>query len=161
MKNLFTSHKEELKDLLRYGVLKAEVLENPGLYNGRLGMTILFYEYSRYCDDPLYEQFADEIMDSVLEFPNDLSLNFSNGLSGIGWGMAYLLKKGFIEGNMDEILSDIDQKLNKSDLKESDKGYSTYLNMREGKTDNENEILKNIWESCLYHSFLNNLKINI
>ena len=72
-----------------------------------------------------------------------------------------LLKKGFIEGNMDEILSDIDQKLNKSDLKESDKGYSTYLNMREGKTDNENEILKNIWESCLYHSFLNNLKINI
>ena len=36
MKNLFTSHKEELKDLLRYGVLKAEVLENPGLYNGRL-----------------------------------------------------------------------------------------------------------------------------
>lgn len=55
MKNLFTSHKEELKDLLRYGVLKAEVLENPGLYNGRLGMTILFYEYSRYCDDPLYE----------------------------------------------------------------------------------------------------------
>lgn len=43
---------------------------------------------------------------------------------------------------MDEILSDIDQKLNKSDLKESDKGYSTYLNMREGKTDNENEILK-------------------
>ena len=70
MKNLFTSHKEELKDLLRYGVLKAEVLENPGLYNGRLGMTILFYEYSRYCDDPLYEQFADEIMDSVLELPN-------------------------------------------------------------------------------------------
>ena len=62
---------------------------------------------------------------------------------------------------MDEILSDIDQKLNKSDLKESYKGYSTYLNMREGKTDNENEILKNIWESCLYHSFLNNLKINI
>ena len=46
MKNLFTSHKEELKDLLRYGVLKAEVQENPGLYNGRLGITILIKEYN-------------------------------------------------------------------------------------------------------------------
>uniref|UniRef100_UPI004026F0F9 lanthionine synthetase LanC family protein n=1 Tax=Parabacteroides distasonis TaxID=823 RepID=UPI004026F0F9 len=159
MKKLFTIHKGELKDLLRYGALKAEVLENPGLYNGRLGMAILFYEYSRYCDDPLYEQFADEIMDSILELPDVLPLNFSEGISGIGWGMVYLLRKGFIEGDMDDILSDIDQKLNKSDLKESDKGYSTYLNMREGKANYESEILKNIWESCLYHSFLNNSKV--
>ena len=55
MKELFIQYKGILKDLLRYGVLKTEALE----YNGKLGMTILFYEYSRYSGDALYEQFAD------------------------------------------------------------------------------------------------------
>ena len=43
MKELFIQYKGILKDLLRYGVLKTEALE----YNGKLGMTILFYEYAR------------------------------------------------------------------------------------------------------------------
>ena len=45
MKELFIQYKGILKDLLRYGVLKTEALEHTGLYNGKLGMTILFYEY--------------------------------------------------------------------------------------------------------------------
>ena len=55
MKELFIQYKGILKDLLRYGVLKTEALEHTGLYNGKLGMTILFYEYSRYSGDALYE----------------------------------------------------------------------------------------------------------
>lgn len=156
MKNLFIAYKEELKDLLRYGVLKTEVLENPGLYNGRLGMAILFYEYSRFGDDSLYEQFADEIIDSVLELPNDLSFNFSNGLSGIGWGIVYLLRNGFIEGDINDMLFDIDNKFKESGVSESDDDYSAYLYMRKGKTKNESEILKNIWDSCLCSSFSDN-----
>lgn len=54
MKELFIQYKGILKDLLRYGVLKTEALEHTGLYNGKLGMTILFYEYSRYSGDALY-----------------------------------------------------------------------------------------------------------
>ena len=65
MKELFIQYKGILKDLLRYGVLKTEALEHTGLYNGKLGMTILFYEYSRYSGDALYEQFADEILESI------------------------------------------------------------------------------------------------
>ena len=42
MKELFIQYKGILKDLLRYGVLKTEALE----YNGKLGMTILFYKIS-------------------------------------------------------------------------------------------------------------------
>lgn len=55
MKELFIQYKGILKDLLRYGVLKTEALEHTGLYNGKLGMTILFIEYSRYSGDALYE----------------------------------------------------------------------------------------------------------
>ena len=80
MKELFIQYKGILKDLLRYGVLKTEALEHTGLYNGKLGMTILFYEYSRYSGDALYEQFADEILESIMELPDDLSLDLSDGL---------------------------------------------------------------------------------
>lgn len=45
MKELFIQYKGILKDLLRYGVVKTEALEHPGLYNGKLGMTILFGNY--------------------------------------------------------------------------------------------------------------------
>lgn len=156
MRILFTIQKEDIKDLLRYGVLRAEVLENPGLYNGRLGMAILFYEYSRYYNDSLYEQFADEIMDSILELPNTLPLNFSDGLSGIGWGMIYLQKNGFIEGNINDILSSIDDIFIKLNIDRLNKDYSIYLDMKEGNTSNEDEILKNILRSCFYSSFSNN-----
>lgn len=162
MRNLFVQHEKELKNFLRYGVLRTEELVNPGLYNGKLGMVILFYEYSRYSGDTLYEQFADEIMDSVLELPDSLSFRFSDGLTGIGWGITYLLKEKFIEGNIDDILSEVDMKLREIDLRDEMIviDHSNYLNIRKNyirqnakehlsdsiySVDN---ILEHIWQNC-------------
>lgn len=164
MKNLFIRHKEELEDLLRYGVLRAEELENPGLYNGKLGMAIFFYEYSRYSSDALYEQFADEIMDSVLTLPDSLSFRFSDGLTGIGWGITYLLKEGFIEGDIDDILSEVDMKL--MGIDPQDEAIATdrsiYLSIRRNyikqnekkqvydSVYSEDKIVEQIWKNCFY-----------
>lgn len=170
MKNLFIQYKDQLKDLLRYGVLKVEALENLGLYNGRLGMAILFYEYSRYSGDALYEQFADEIMDSLVELPDTLSLHLSDGLSGIGWGITYLLRERFIIGEIENVLSDIDIKIQKTDIQDNNeiKDCHTYLRFRQehiGKETkrhfpynpyNESYIQKQIWETC----FSKNLETN-
>lgn len=162
MRNLFILYKKDLRNLLRFGILRTEELKNPGLYNGKLGMIILFYEYSRYSGDILYEQFADEMVDSVLELPDSLSLRFADGLTGIGWGITYLLREKFIEGDVEEVLSEVDRKLEKTDS--HDKifmtDYSIYIDMRDNfKKANKNEmpscsiglegsILKHIWESC-------------
>ena len=132
MKELFIQYKGILKDLLRYGVLKTEALEHTGLYNGKLGMTILFYEYSRYSGDALYEQFADEILESIMELPDDLSLDLSDGLCGIGWGITYLLRERFITGEIKDVLSDIDIKIQETEILNDDtlKDYHTYLMFR-------------------------------
>ena len=53
----------------------------------------------------MYERFADEVVDSVLELSNELPMRFSDGLTGIGWGITYLLLEEFIAGDIDEILS--------------------------------------------------------
>lgn len=111
MKDLFIQHKDILNELVRYGILRAEVLDDYGLYGGKLGMAILFYEYSRFRENQLYKQFADELIDSVLVVPDSLSVRFDNGLSGIGWGIIYLLREKFVEGNVDDVLIDLDRQL--------------------------------------------------
>lgn len=163
MRKLFIQHKEKLKNLLRFGVLRTEGLKNPGLYNGKLGMIILFYEYSRYSGDILYEQFADEMLDSVLELPDSLPFRFEDGLTGIGWGITYLLREKFIEGDIEEILSQVNEKLanlnsHKTTYKED---YYLYSAMRMNyktsaaervlildQSHDEEKIVKRIWNSC-------------
>lgn len=162
MRNLFIQHKEALKDLLRYAVLKVDTLENHALYNGKLGMAILFYEYSRYSRDELYEQFADDILDSILELPDTLSFRLSDGLSGIGWGITYLLTESFIIGDIEDILFEVDMKIKEINILDKDEmdDYQTYLKFRENYMNTkkkrqvsdisykEDYILNQIWKSC-------------
>lgn len=155
MEDLFVEYRMNLKDLLRYGLLKAEILENPSLYNGKLGLAIIFYEYSRYSRDLLYRQFADELIDSIIELPNDISMRLSDGLCGIGWGICYLLRKKFIVGDVDKILFYLDEIISNTSVSTEDK--SIYLKYRKSclsefsKTiyNEENKILSRIWKTNL------------
>ena len=80
-----------------------------GLYNGKMGMIIFFFHYARYTGNSLYEDFAGELLDDIYEDITD-NISFSQ-LCEIGWGILYLLQQGFVEGNADEILEIIDERL--------------------------------------------------
>lgn len=155
MVDLFIKYEMDLKDLLRYGLLKAEILKNPSLYNGKLGLSIIFYEYSRYSGDLLYTQFSNELIDSIVELPNDISMKLSDGLCGIGWGICYLLRKKFVVGDVDKILFYVDEIISNTNISMEDK--SIYLKCRESclgkfsKTvyNEENKILSQIWKTNL------------
>lgn len=116
MRNLFIQHKDILNECVRYGILRADVLDEYGLYGGKLGMAILFYELSRFRNNMLFKQFADELVDSVLVVPDSLTMRFDKGLCGIGWGIIYLLKEKFVEGNVNDVLIDLDRQLITQDL---------------------------------------------
>lgn len=156
MEDLFIKYEMDLKDLLRYGVLKAEILKNPSLYNGKLGLAIIFYEYSRYSGDLLYTQFSNDLIDSIVELPNDISMKLSDGLCGIGWGICYLLRKKFIVGDVDKILFYIDAIIGNTNISTEDK--SIYIKYRESCLDEfsktiygeESKILSRIWKTNLY-----------
>ncbi len=172
MEDLFVKYKDELKDGLRYMVLRAELLDNRSLYNGRLGMMIIFFEYSRYKGDSLFERFAEEMLDAY-ELPDTLSWRFDDGMAGIGWGIVYLLSRKFIEGDVNDILFDLDKKmLEDAGVKYEDrKGVWTYLAYRRRyaienrivfplvsvwnhwrkeniSLDEESRVLNTIWNSC-------------
>ena len=77
-----------------------------------MGIAIFFYQYGRYSDNKLYTDYAGELIDEIYEEINlNTSTDFADGLTGIGWGIEYLVKNGFIDADTDDILGDIDKKV--------------------------------------------------
>lgn len=152
MKTRFKQNNNKLEKMLRYATLRSEVLESHGL-NGKIGMAILFYEYSRLYNDKLFQLYAEELLDPVLDSLNSESLTIQDGLSGIAWGIVYLHKKGFIEGNLREILSEVDEHL-EANILEAEKDIQSYFAYRDGivphkEIYSEKEVLDIIWANWL------------
>ena len=152
MQTRFIQHKDNLPEMLRYATLRSEVLYNNGL-NGKLGMSILLYEYSRLYKDVLYEQYAEELLDAVLEKMSLRPLGIEEGISGIAWGIVYLHRNGFLEGDYRDILLEVDEYL-EANIQEAEKDILSYLAYRDGILSNkeiysEKEILDIIWANWM------------
>jgi hypothetical protein len=131
-------------------LLNASFTDNLGLLNGKMGIAIFFYQYSRYTKNKIFEDFAGELIDEIYEEINtNTPADFTNGLTGIGWGIEYLVKNGFIEADTDEALSDIDNSIYRSMfsrpflLENSNDlfGYGFYYIMRLGARGIDDESL--------------------
>ena len=100
---------DRLQRIANVLLLNASFLDNPGLLNGKMGIAIFFYHYSRYSKNKVYEDYAGELVDEIYEEINTSTpVNFENGLTGIGWGIEYLVKNGFVQADTDEALEEID-----------------------------------------------------
>lgn len=78
------------------------------LLKGKMGLTLFFYEYGRYTGNTIYSDTADILLDEIIAA---LSLEDNEALIGIGWGIQYLMKNNFVEGDPDEVLSEIDERV--------------------------------------------------
>ena len=136
-------------------LINASFIDNPGLLNGKMGISIFFYKYGRYLDNKIYTDFAGELIDEIYEeIAINTPLNFANGLTGIGWGIEYLVKNRFVDADTDEALADIDNTvyrnmLNSPLLLENENdlfGYGHYclsrLRGHENDDDNLNTLIK-------------------
>jgi len=124
-----------------YPVQIAEYIEknglscsNHGLMHGNIGMGIFFYHLARYTNNPDYNKIADDLLDKAFEsMSSSVSVDFENGLAGIGLGIEYLVQNNFIEADTDEILEEADNKifraLSESHIQsfELDNGLTGYL----------------------------------
>lgn len=98
-------------------LINASFIENPGLQNGKMGIAIFFYHYSKYSKNKIYEEYAGELIDEIYgEINTSTPVNFESGLTGIGWGIEYLVKNKFVQGDTDEALSEIDNSVYRNSL---------------------------------------------
>lgn len=100
---------KRLQQIANALIINASNIDDIGLLNGRMGIAIFFYHYSSYSNNNLYRKYADELIDEIYsDIHQSLPMNFTGGLTGIGWAIEYLVKNRFVSANTDEILIDID-----------------------------------------------------
>lgn len=109
-----------------------EYEDNPGLLTGQMGILLTLAQYSRHFNKPGIELVADFILDNISEHVKRLNdISFSNGLSGICWGIEYLVQFKFMSGPTDTLCKDVDNKIMLTDImrlpKESISGLAKYV----------------------------------
>ena len=94
-------------------IKNAQEKNDPGLIDGKLGLCLYFYSLARETQDSMQQEIADRLMGEVYESAGriGLSTSFDDGLAGIAWGISYLVKNDFIDADLDEALSEVDDRL--------------------------------------------------
>lgn len=91
--------------------------DSIGLFYGKMGIAIFFFHCARFLKSPIYEDFAEDLLDIVSSrLSTDMLWGFAEGVCGIGWGFEYLVQAGFLEGDSLMLLKEFDQKVMEKDL---------------------------------------------
>ncbi|WP_319229244.1 lanthionine synthetase LanC family protein [Draconibacterium orientale] len=110
MQTIISAKQKIINSLL----LNASFIDNLGLFNGKMGISILFFLLSRKHQNKIFEDYAHELIDEIYdEISINTSTDFENGLAGIGWGIEYLVQNEFIDADTDEVLEEFDKQLTK------------------------------------------------
>ncbi|MDR0606047.1 MAG: hypothetical protein LBG80_17300 [Bacteroidales bacterium] len=84
-------------------------IKHLGLMSGKMGYCIYFYHASIFAKEKQYNVIADQLLDSICkEADEKISLDIPFGLAGIGLGIDYLIKRRYVEGNINDVLEKID-----------------------------------------------------
>lgn len=96
-------------------------MSDIGLFDGKMGIILSLITYSRSNKLRCVEEMADFLMEQVLDNMTNISpLSFSNGITGIGWGIEYLIQNGYMPGCGADICIEIDNKLMSCDIRRVD-----------------------------------------
>ena len=110
---IFTEE-QQLMDRL---MMEASFLADLGLFHGKMGVVILFYECGKRGDNSVLTEFADELLENLWnEINQSTPTGFASGLAGIGWGIEYLIQQGFVEAP-DDICDEIDRRIMETDIR--------------------------------------------
>jgi hypothetical protein len=89
-----------------------------GLYHGQMGVALAISKRFQHTNNNIFADFYYDLLEKVIEKVNKgLDFSLSKGLSGIGWGIEYLVQNGFAEGESVEICEEIDHRIMETDPK--------------------------------------------
>jgi lantibiotic modifying enzyme len=121
--------KDLLQQIANTLLINIQYVKQYGLSQGKLGIAVFFYYYSRYTGNERYSDFSDEYLEFILKKLNkDFSENFADGLGGIGWIIDRLIKEGFLEAD-DDILEEVDESWGKMGVFDFVKEMDLHLSM--------------------------------
>lgn len=140
-----------------------------------MGIVIFFFHYARYMNNIIYENYAYDLLGEIYEdIDDDITFSFENGLCGIGWGILYLIENGFVKGEPNEILSDLDKRIMELNLmfitdlsiKTGLKGVLLYIKRRVENAEKNSLLIpyKKFFMKqfeCLYIQYCENINFSL
>lgn len=98
-----------LKQIANTILINTQMVIDSSFPLGKFGIIIFLYNYSRYTNNTLYSDYANNILDDIYDkISKNTTNDFQSGLAGIGWVIEYLIKNKFVEGD-NETLEEIDE----------------------------------------------------
>lgn len=80
--------------------------------NGNMGKVIALFQLYRNTGEEDWETEAEKLLYATINECNQIqSLSYSSGLCGVGVGIEYLIQNRYIEGDADELLSELDNQV--------------------------------------------------
>lgn len=99
-------------------MLKSFFLSDIGLLGGQTGVALAMSKFYEHTKNEIFSDFVFDLLELVISKTNKgLPFSFSNGLSGIGWGIEYLIQHKLVEGESVDICEEIDHKIMETDPK--------------------------------------------
>jgi hypothetical protein len=65
-----------LEKIVKYLMLSAGFVENPGIEAGKVGLVVFFYRYAQYADNENVMLFANELLDDLQQSVHNPKMNF-------------------------------------------------------------------------------------
>lgn len=79
---------------------------------GRMADVLFLYHYARHTSNKAYGEMADNLLQALCKnMHKQMSASFSDGLAGICWMVTYLVRHGYVKGNINYLLSEVDTHL--------------------------------------------------
>ena len=131
--------KQNLSKIIDYLLLNSMYILDVGLFHGKMGIVLALFAYAERCKDKLLEEYAWDLFQQVYEGVHDyMPLGLENGLSGIGYGTAFMCANGWVGCDLNAVLADIDEKIMQHDprrlkdysLRSGTGGIQLYLDLR-------------------------------
>lgn len=98
--------------ILHFLILNTSFIKDVGLMSGKTGILLALVEYNKRLYNKIYGDFIEELIDDIWEqIHKELSIGFSDGLSGIGWGVEFLIHHKIIDGTGMELCIEIDREI--------------------------------------------------
>ena len=126
-----------------------------------IGLSVCYYTYAKHFNQDKYKVLADSTIDVLYKVITvDTPVCIDKGLCGLGCGLHYLIRNKMLDGNVDEVLEDIDNQiisaLQKRDEKNKEyiQDIQLYLKYRILKSENKDSVrIKHI--TTVYNEFFN------
>ena len=113
-KKRFTQEQKLLHHLILHS---HDVPTAIGLFDGMTGIMLVLAHYARAHKMPVIEHVSDYLMEQVTNNVNTATtLNFDNGLAGIGWALEFLIQHKYMKGCGVELTKELDNRLMSLDI---------------------------------------------